>query len=160
MKDKTTDELLKQFLKEDKSVDDILSELPELKKEAVIEKIQEIKTETETLAPNVIVEETEITVEPLVEIKEVIIEKIVEKEVIPKEALIPIIEGINELRSDIDMIKEAIVEILNKTLQSNNLFTEKLKDVNNQDRKKIIFNRDESGKITGAETSIITEESK
>ena len=157
MKDKSTDELLKQFLKEDKSVDDILSELPELKKEVIIEKIQEIKTELPT--PNVIVEEvkTEIPLEPILKIKEVIVEKIVEKKVIDKETLIPIIEGINELRSDIENIKEAIVEILNQTLQSNTLFTEKLKSGSSQDRKKIVFNRDDDGKIVGAETSIIKE---
>ena len=157
MKDKSTNELLKQFLKEDKSVDDILSELPELKKETVIEKIQEIKTEI--TIPNVIVEEVkaEIPIEPIVEIKEVIVEKIVEKEVISKETLIPIIEGINDLRSDIENIKEAIVEILNQTLQSNTLFTEKLKNSSNQDRKKIVFNRDADGKIVGAETSIMKE---
>jgi len=82
---------------------------------------------------------------------------IIEKEVIPNEVIITLLTEVRDLKSDLEMLKEAIVEILNKSLQSDKLFKEKLTSNSNQGRKKIILNRDESGKIISAETVDIKE---
>ena len=146
-----TDKLLKEYLKGDQTIDDVLSTVAVLPEKDIIveDKVEEIK-------PEVIVEEIPIP-EPV--IKEVIVEKeiIVEREVIPNESIVILLSEVKDLKSDLEMLKEAIVEILNKTLQSDKLFKEKLTSVSSQQRKKIILNRDESGKIVSAETVEIKE---
>ena len=91
------------------------------------------------------------------EVVEVIKEVIVEKEVVPNEAISLLLNEVKDLKYDLEMLKEAIVEILNKSLQSDKMFKEKLTSVSSQNRKKIILNRDESGKIVSAETVDVKE---
>jgi hypothetical protein len=136
---KNPNELLNEFLKGDKPIDDILS----TQKPIVENKIEEPKQ-------NSIVED----VKPIVESKPIENKIVVEKEIIYTEKLIP---ELKHIQDDIEMLKELLVEIMNKTLSSDKLLQEKLKQPTNS-RKKIILNRDESGKIISAESVEIKDE--
>ena len=147
-----TDKLLKEYLKGNQNIDEVLSS--STKKEEVIQ--EEVVIQNNPPEPvKEVVKEPEVKIEP-VPIKEV--EKvIIEKEVVPHESIALILSEMSCFKSDLDMIKEAIVEILNKTLNSDKQFTEKINSMNSQQRKKIILNRDDSGKIISAETVDIKE---
>jgi len=130
---KNTEQLLKDFLKSDKPIDDILSE-SSVKQEI---KMEEHKIEQPVIEAVVVREE--------IKQNPIIMEDTKSNEVLKE---------IKDLKTDIEMLKEILVEILNKTLNSETLLTEKLKTIQSNPvpvKKRIILNRDDSGKIISAD---------
>jgi len=135
---KNPDELLKDFLKSDKPIDVIISEsTPKQEKKMEENKIVE-----------------DIKVQPIIE-NSVITEDVKQNPIIIEDTKISLVlKELNDIKSDIEVLKEAIVEILNRSIQNNTLFTEKLKTIQNNPnpvKKRVLFNRDETGKIIGAD---------
>jgi len=157
-----TEECLKEFLKGNKSADEIISNsIPNknIPKTESKEKIPVVENVVEDIKP------VEKKVEPVIETK--IIEKvIVKEEIVPNQTLLElsqilkdlklsmeIIEGnVKNLESGTDTIKECVVEIMNETLRGNKIFKEKLKNnLNASTKKQIKFIRDDDNKIISAE---------
>ena len=161
MKEKT-EEYLQEFLKGDKSFDDVISELTPNK----------IFTETKIKEDLPIIKDTRKNVQPIVEKKvgPVIETKVVEKvvvreEIVPNKTLMELLQLVKDLKinidimretsnsieNDMEMLKECMVETLNQTLTGNKIFKERLKNsLEKKIKKKIDFIKDTDGRIVSA----------
>lgn len=151
------DRLLQDYLKSNKGIDEVLSEgkiEPVILTEEKVEEKTPITKPVDIPQPQVPVIDTEKLKEDI----QVSVTENIKKLIEDSSTKLYLTEQFNslfneskQLKSDIEMLKEAVVEILNKVLNSDKLFKERLQSTLNSGNKKIVFNRDETGKIISAD---------
>jgi hypothetical protein len=151
---KNPDELLKDFLKSDKSIDVIISESTPKQEKKMEDDLKYDESKIEMGIEKVKFESLTDLNRPFTETENKIIEEIKNNPIRFDNKDNLILKELTDIKSDIEVLKEAIVEILNRSIQNNTLFTEKLKTIQsnpNPIKKRVLFNRDETGKIIGAD---------